>query len=173
MSDSADDSLPPPIGESIAPIRAVLERHFAHVRAWQQTPEGRRERERFERNRIAKARAERDELCTLRGVPDDIEVRRWAPIRRQAACCSTRSARRSRGSREQQQERGGLVPVVRFCRVPGDRKDLGSCACSRYVAEALALRHRRRAAPRCGWRVVRGRVRVPARARRTRHRGAP
>lgn len=109
----ADDSLPPAIGEGL-PLPSVLERHFAKVRAWQQSPEGRRERERFERARLAKARAERDEFCTLRGVPDDVEVRRWALEPHPSGPLFDAIREAIEWQRAQQEERGGLVPVVRF-----------------------------------------------------------
>jgi len=73
----ADDSLPSALGESV-PLPDVLERHFAKVRAWQKTPEGAAARARWEREKIARARAEREELAALRGIPGDLEVRRWA-----------------------------------------------------------------------------------------------
>lgn len=72
-----DDSLPPALSEG-TPLPEVLERHFARVRAWQKTPEGAAARARWEREKIARARAEREELAAIRGIPGDLEVRRWA-----------------------------------------------------------------------------------------------
>jgi len=109
----ADDSLPPALSEGL-PLPEVLERHFARVRAWQKSPDGIKARARFERERLAKTRAERDEFCTLRGVPDDVDVRRWALDPHPSGPLFDAIREAISWQRAQQERCGGLVPVVRF-----------------------------------------------------------
>lgn len=108
----ADDSLPPSLEGALLP--KVLERHFAKVREWQKSPEGRKALARWERDKLARQRAEREEFCALRGVPDDVEVRRWAlePHPHGPLFDAIREA--IQWQRAQQESRGGLVPVVRL-----------------------------------------------------------
>lgn len=115
MSDrDVDDSLPPPIGAELPALIATIKRTCAKSLAWQKTPEGQRERARFERKQLEKQRAERDEFCTLRGVPDDVEVRRWALEPHPSGPLFDAVREAIAWQREQQERLGGLVPVVRF-----------------------------------------------------------
>ena len=93
---------------------ARVTRHLAKVRAWQQTPEGRRARARWEREQLAKAREEREQLCTLRGVPDDVEVRRWALDAHAGGPLFDAVREAVAWQRERQESAGGKVPVLRF-----------------------------------------------------------
>lgn len=120
-----DDSLPPALSEGM-PLPAVLERHFAKVRAWQQTPEGVSARARWEREKLARASAEREELCALRGVPADHEVRRYARDPHPTGALFDAIRESVQWQREQQEQRGGRVPALRvLIGPPGTGK---SCA---------------------------------------------
>lgn len=91
----------------------ALERMLGRMRQWQRSPDGQKARARFERDALAKARAEREDLCTLRGVPGDLEVRRYAldPHPTGELFDSLREA--IAWQREQQEQRGGRVPALR------------------------------------------------------------
>lgn len=99
------------IGEGLV---EVVQRHCARVRAWQQTPEGRAARARWEREQLARARAERAELCTLRGVPEDVEVRRWALDPHPSGELFDAIREAIAWQREREEQRGGRVPVLRI-----------------------------------------------------------
>lgn len=113
MRDDGDDTMPPALAEGL-PLPAVLEKHFARVREWQRTREGVEARARWERAKLAKARAEREELCALRGVPEDIDVRRWALEPHPSGGLFDALREAVAWQREQSEQTGGSVPVVRF-----------------------------------------------------------
>jgi len=134
----ADDSLPPAIGEGM-PLPAVLERHFAKVRAWQKTPEGAKARAKWERDKLAKARAEREELCELRGIPADHEVRSYALDPHPTGELFEAIREAIAWQREQQERRGGLVPAMRvLVGPPGTGKTCAlAWACASWPKRAL------------------------------------
>lgn len=138
MSNDADDSLPPAIGEGM-PLPAVLERHFAKVRAWQKTPEGAKARAKWERDKLAQARAEREELCEMRGIPADHEVRRYALDAHPTGELFEAIREAIRWQREQQEHRGGLVPAMRvLVGPPGTGKTCAlAWACASWQKRAL------------------------------------
>jgi hypothetical protein len=109
----ADDSLPPALSEGM-PLPEVLERHFAKVRAWQKTPEGIKARARWERSKLEKQRAELEEFCALRGVPDDVEIRRWAMEPHPSGPLFDAVREAIAWQREQQDSRGGSVRTTRL-----------------------------------------------------------
>ena len=106
MSDEIE-----PIGEGLV---EVVQRHCARVRAWQQTPEGRAARARWEREQLARARAERADLCTLRGVPEDVEVRRWALDPHPSGELFEAVREAIAWQREREEQSGGRVPALRI-----------------------------------------------------------
>lgn len=135
---SPDDSLPPAIGEGL-PLPSVLERHFAKVRAWQQTPEGQRTRRRWEQEKLEKQQAEREELCALRGVPLDHEVRRYALDTHPHGELFAAIREAIAWQREQQERSGGRVPALRvLVGPPGTGKTCAiAWACASWPKRAL------------------------------------
>lgn len=138
MTQDADDSLPPALSEGM-PLPAVLERHFAKVRAWQQTPEGAKARARWERDKLAQARAEREELCALRGIPSDFEVRKYALDAHPTGSLFDAIREAIQWQREQQEHRGGRVPAMRvLVGPPGTGKTCAlAWACGSWPKRAL------------------------------------
>jgi hypothetical protein len=134
----ADDTLPPSMGNPDQ-IQAALERHFERVRAWQQTPEGARARARWEKDKLAKARAEREELCGLRGVPLDHEVRRYALDAHPDGQLFEAIREAIGWQREQQERTGGRVPAMRvLVGPPGTGKTCAlAWACASWQRRAL------------------------------------
>lgn len=118
-----------PVGEGLVD---VVRRHCERVRAWQQTPEGRAARARWEREQLARARAERAELCTLRGVPEDVEVRRWALDPHPSGELFDAVRESVAWQREREEQSGGRVPALRILLgAPGTGK---TCALSWVVS---------------------------------------
>lgn len=100
------------IGSALGSIDA-MQRAFARVRAWQQTPDGARARARFERDRLAQQRAERDEFATLRGIPADVDVRRHALDPHPTGQLFDAMREAIGWQREESDRRGGRVAAVR------------------------------------------------------------
>lgn len=133
----ADETIPP-LGDA-EQIRATLERHFAKVRAWQKTPDGARARAKWEKNKLAKARAERQELCEIRGIPTDHEVRRYALDAHPDGALFEAIREAIGWQREQQERTGGRVPAMRaLVGPPGTGKTCAlAWACASWQRRAL------------------------------------
>lgn len=121
--------------ESVESMRRVFER----IRAWQRTPDGLRARAKFERDRLAQQRAEREELATLRGVPADHEIRRLALDAHPTGDLFDAVREAIAWQRDEQARQGGRVPAMRvLAGPPGTGKSCAlAWACASWPKRAL------------------------------------
>jgi hypothetical protein len=102
-----------PTAMDAAAVDAV-KAHMDWLRKFQQSPEGIRARKRFDAEQLEKQRAAREEICDLRGVPDDIEVRRWALSTHPTGPLFDAVSMAIRWKQDRESELGGAVPAMRF-----------------------------------------------------------
>lgn len=123
-----------PIGVDVAREVEAIRRAFSRVRTWQSSPEGQRARERHERERAERAALEIEERATLRGVPRDCDVRRWALEPAPAGDHFTAIAAALDWHKTQEKASRGRVPGVRFLLgPPGTGK---TCALAQAVCQS-------------------------------------
>lgn len=106
------NELPPDLGGANA-VKVVADA-MDRMRKFQRSPEGIKARKRWEQEQVQKQRDARQELCDLRGIPDDFEVRRWALDPHPTGPLFKAISEAIRFKLDRQKELGGVVPVMRF-----------------------------------------------------------